>query len=260
MTRRRARAACGSGRRRQPRHVWSRNGWCFGSTTEGLLRRSDVSVFVMPPEWTPPTAVESSISPAPDRSSRRGPDAHSSIAAARAACRLAAALGTAVEAIHVVPELAVLARWRPHAVRVLDDRVAESRQKLETIVRGLACPVADRLEGRDRFGPRSTGGDRQARRRSRAAARARQEGAPIERWCTGDNRLSRAVAGECTGADVRGLIDQRRDQGAGGVRGDGHDAPEHQHFNSRPPPSIARDRGARDADSKKRRQREQGRP
>jgi hypothetical protein len=43
--------------------------------------------------------------------------------------------------VHVVPELAVPARWRPHAKQVLEERVIEARKELETIVRGLACAV-----------------------------------------------------------------------------------------------------------------------
>jgi len=112
----------------------------FGSTTEGLLRRSDVSVLVVPPEWTPPR-------PAGVDLAGMGPViaavdmTEPSIAGARAACGFAKALGTAVELIHVVPEVAVPARWRPHAQQVLEDRVTEARKELETITRGLACAV-----------------------------------------------------------------------------------------------------------------------
>jgi len=112
----------------------------FGSTTEGLLRRSDVSVLVVPPEWTPPRPT--GVDLAGTGPVITGVDmTESSIAGARAACSLAKALGTAVELVHVVPELAVPARWRPHAKQVLEERVIEARKELETIVRGLACAV-----------------------------------------------------------------------------------------------------------------------
>ena len=81
----------------------------FGSITEGILRRSDVSVLVVPPQWMPPR-------PAGVDLAGMGPliagvdMSDSSLASARAACRLASALGTAVEVVHVVPDLAVLAR------------------------------------------------------------------------------------------------------------------------------------------------------
>lgn len=112
----------------------------FGSTTEGLLRRSDVSVLVVPPEWKPPRP--SGVDLAGTGPIICGVDMTvSSIAGARAACGLAKALGTAVELIHVVPELAVPARWRSHAERLLEERVTETRKELEAIVRELACTV-----------------------------------------------------------------------------------------------------------------------
>jgi hypothetical protein len=53
-----------------------------------------------------------------------------------------------VEIVHVVPELAVLARWQPHAARALEDRVAEARKELDRAVSGLGCqvPVEWRVE------------------------------------------------------------------------------------------------------------------
>jgi nucleotide-binding universal stress UspA family protein len=119
----------------------------FGSITEGLLRRSDVSVLVVPPQWKPPRPA--GVDLAGTGPLIAGVDmSDSSLAGARAACRLASALGTAVEIVHVVPDLAVLARWRPQAARALDDRVAESRKALERAVNGLGCqvPVEWRVE------------------------------------------------------------------------------------------------------------------
>ena len=127
----------------------------FGSTTEGLLRRSDVSVLVVPPEWTPPRP--SGVDLAGTGPVIAGVDmTEPSIAGARAACGLARLLGTAVEFVHVVPELTVPARWHRHAAQALEDRVVEARKELEAIVRRLACAspadwvvetgsVADRL-------------------------------------------------------------------------------------------------------------------
>jgi nucleotide-binding universal stress UspA family protein len=119
----------------------------FGSITEGILRRSGVSVLVVPPQWMPPR-------PAAVDLAGMGPliagvdMSNSSLASARAACRLASAVGTAVEIVHVVPELAVLARWQPHAARALDDRVAEARKGLDSVVNSLGCqvPVEWRVE------------------------------------------------------------------------------------------------------------------
>lgn len=76
----------------------------FGSRTEGLLRRADVSVLVAPAEWTlaqPDTPDLFGLGPlvaVVDQSDQQ------SVAATKAACQLAAALGASVEIVHVVPE------------------------------------------------------------------------------------------------------------------------------------------------------------
>jgi nucleotide-binding universal stress UspA family protein len=112
----------------------------FGSTTEGILRRSDISVLVVPPRWMPPRpsgvdlAGMGPLIAAVDMS-------ETSAAAAAAACRLALALGTTVEMVHIVPDLAVLDRWQRHAARALDDRVVEAGKELERAVNALGCPV-----------------------------------------------------------------------------------------------------------------------
>lgn len=119
----------------------------FGSTTEGLLRRSGVSVLVAPTGWTPPHPD------APDLSGTgpivAGLDlSDPSVAGAKAACTLASVLGTSVEIVHVVPDLAVLSRWRAHAETAVRDRIAAARQELEPAIRRLACsvPVEMRVE------------------------------------------------------------------------------------------------------------------
>jgi len=138
----------------------------FGSTTEGLLRRSEVSVLVVPPGWTPPRAASVDLA-------GTGPViaavdmTESSIAGARAACSLASTLGTAVEIVHVVPDLPVLTRWKAHAATALLERMAEARKELENIVRSLSCPAP--LESRVETGPVA---DRLASIAGRAADRA----------------------------------------------------------------------------------------
>jgi nucleotide-binding universal stress UspA family protein len=112
----------------------------FGSTTEGVLRHSDISVLVVPAGWTAPRPA--GVDLAGTGPVIAGVDmSDSSLAGARAACRLASALGTAVEIVHVVRELAVLARWQPHAARALEDRVAEARKELDRAVNSLGCQV-----------------------------------------------------------------------------------------------------------------------
>ena len=119
----------------------------FGSTTEGLLRRSDVSVLVVPTGWAAPHPT------APDLSGV-GPvvvgidPSDSSIAGAKAACALASVLKTSVEVVHIVPDLAVLGRWRAHAETAVRDRVSAARRELEPLVQGLGCSVPVQLHVR----------------------------------------------------------------------------------------------------------------
>jgi nucleotide-binding universal stress UspA family protein len=108
----------------------------FGSTTEGVLQRSDVPVLVVPDSWTPPrpdtrdltgmgpvvTAIESSCT---------------AMAGAAAAARLAEALQTSVTAIHVVPGLTVLERWQPHADAIKEQQVAQARVEITKALKGL---------------------------------------------------------------------------------------------------------------------------
>ena len=127
----------------------------FGSTTEGLLRRAGVSVLVAPAEWVPPHPDAPDLSgtgpiiagvdlPEPSVAGLSEP----SVAGATAACKLAAVLGTSVEIVHVVPDLAVLSRWRAHADTAVRDRIAAARQDLESVMRSLGCsvPVELRIE------------------------------------------------------------------------------------------------------------------
>ena len=119
----------------------------FGSTTEALLRRSGVSVFVVPPGWMPPRPATMGLAgTGPVIAGVDMTDA--SFAAAGAACSLASALGTAVEIVHVVPELSVLTRWKTHAAAVVRARMEESRTELEKVAQRLACraPLEWRVE------------------------------------------------------------------------------------------------------------------
>ena len=119
----------------------------FGSTTEGLLRRADVSVLVAPAEWTPPQPD------APDLSDL-GPlvvvdlSDQPSVAATKAACELASVLGTSVEVVRIVPDGEASRPWRSNPNGGVHERVATARQELELLVRELRCsvPVTMRIE------------------------------------------------------------------------------------------------------------------
>jgi nucleotide-binding universal stress UspA family protein len=101
----------------------------FGSTTEGMLREADHSVFVIPDSWTPPRAdsddlsgigpVVAGVEPTPV-----------AIAAAHAADDLARVLGTSLQLLHVVPPPSVLSRWSAHAEIAQRERLDDARQRL----------------------------------------------------------------------------------------------------------------------------------
>jgi len=117
----------------------------FGSTTEGLLRQSNVSVLVVPTGWVAPR-------PAMPDLSGVGPivvgvdPSDSSIAGVKAACALASVLSTSVEIVHVVPDLAVLGRWRGHAEVAVRDRITAARRELEPVIRTLGDSVPVQLQ------------------------------------------------------------------------------------------------------------------
>lgn len=118
----------------------------FGSVTEGLLHRADRSLLVVPAEWRVPAERTGGGGIGPfvvglDFSS-------SSIAAASAACRLAQLFSTSVEVVHVVPELPVLERWRPHADAATAERVDLARRDIARVVGNLQtqAPVTSRVE------------------------------------------------------------------------------------------------------------------
>lgn len=116
----------------------------FGSTTEGVLRHASGSVLVVPDEWTPPRGTGGNLS-------GMGPVVaaveftEQAVAAARAACRLAALLDTSVDLVHIVAELPVLERWRGHAKAAVAQRLDEARRELAGVERSLGATVPVRL-------------------------------------------------------------------------------------------------------------------
>ncbi|MEQ1573381.1 MAG: universal stress protein [Vicinamibacterales bacterium] len=112
----------------------------FGSVTEGVLTRADRSVLVTPDGWS---------APRPDVGGLAGVGpivvgidfSHSSLRAARSACALAECMQTSVEAVHVVADLPVLERWRPHAERIMAERTEIARRDLAGLMDTLAPRV-----------------------------------------------------------------------------------------------------------------------
>lgn len=119
----------------------------FGSVTEGVLLRSNVSVLAVPASWRPPHLDAGDLS-------GTGPIVAGlelttpAIAATSAACRLAQALGTSVEAVHAVPPIRVLDRWRTHAEAAVADRIESARRELVALLPQLRSevPVALHVE------------------------------------------------------------------------------------------------------------------
>jgi nucleotide-binding universal stress UspA family protein len=117
----------------------------FGSTTEGVLRTADRSVLVVPGDWTPPQ-------PASPDLRGTGPIvvgvefSTPALAAVRAASRLAALLDTGVEAVHVVPHLAVPMRWSAHAAAALEQHVRQARADITAALHDLRAEYPVRLE------------------------------------------------------------------------------------------------------------------
>ena len=118
----------------------------FGSTTEGVLRKADTSVLVVPESWTPPR---------PDLNDLTGTGpvvvgleaTPASIAAARVGAELAALLGTEVEVRHVVPPISVLARWSSHAEPAQRQRIEAARAEIASAAHLAGIePAAVRVE------------------------------------------------------------------------------------------------------------------
>jgi nucleotide-binding universal stress UspA family protein len=74
----------------------------FGSTTEGLLRRADVSLLVAPAEWRPPQPDAADLSNLGPVIAIVDMSDQPSVAASKAARELASVLGTSVEVVQVV--------------------------------------------------------------------------------------------------------------------------------------------------------------
>jgi nucleotide-binding universal stress UspA family protein len=110
-----------------------------GSTTEGVLLHSDTPVFVVPDTWTPPLPSAGDLT-------GLGPvivgveTSCTAMAGVAAAAQLARLLRTSVHALHVVPGLAVLERWQPHADAIVRQQITTARDEIASALSGIMPP------------------------------------------------------------------------------------------------------------------------
>lgn len=115
-----------------------------GSTTEGVLRRSNVSVFVVPDQWVaalPEAADLAGEGPVIVGMELRIP----AVEAAADAGVLARALRTERILVHVVPSVTVLPRWRMQAEAAVTQRIVEARREIDQIAASLDGGVPTRV-------------------------------------------------------------------------------------------------------------------
>ena len=112
----------------------------FGSTAEAVLHRSRIPVLLVPPTWSPPPSAGDLTGMGPVVAAIDFTGA--SFEAMGAAFRMARALHTSLELVHVVPSLPVIDRWRPHAVDSIDERIDDARAQLARLARGINLGMA----------------------------------------------------------------------------------------------------------------------
>jgi nucleotide-binding universal stress UspA family protein len=108
----------------------------LGSTAEGVLRRSNVPVLVVPDGWTaahpdlPDLVGEGPVIVGVDF---RLP----SLEAASGGAALAAMLRSELVLMHVIPVRRVLPRWTEHLEATLAERISRARQDLERLAESI---------------------------------------------------------------------------------------------------------------------------
>jgi nucleotide-binding universal stress UspA family protein len=115
-----------------------------GSTTDGVLRNSEVSMCVVPGAWRPPQPGRDDlmgIGPVVVAVDERAP----SLTAAGGGARLAKVLGTSLELVHVVQDLPVLHRWEMHARAAIASRLRQVEPEIRAHVHGLGLDTPPSL-------------------------------------------------------------------------------------------------------------------
>jgi len=108
----------------------------LGSTVEDVLRRTAISMFVVPTAWQPPDRERADLAGAGPIMA--GVDMTCpAIEAAAAGCRLAAPLKTTVMMLHAVPPPQTLARWQSYATAVASAEFERSRVDFERVAKAV---------------------------------------------------------------------------------------------------------------------------
>jgi nucleotide-binding universal stress UspA family protein len=112
----------------------------FGSETEGLLRRADVSLLVAPAEWRPPQPDAADFSDLGPVIAVVDMSDQPSVAATKAARELASVLGTSVEVVQVVPGVEA-----PTALtKRLTEAAGDNAERAPMLVLGKQVPNSKR--------------------------------------------------------------------------------------------------------------------
>ena len=110
----------------------------FGSTTEGLLRRADVSLLVAPTEWSPPRPDAADLSNLGPVIAIVDMSDQPSVAASKAARELASVLGTSVEIVQVVPDAQMPAALTTR----LAEAAGDGPDRAPVLVLGRNAPIS----------------------------------------------------------------------------------------------------------------------
>jgi nucleotide-binding universal stress UspA family protein len=122
----------------------------FGSTTEYVLRRADVSVQVVPENWTAPRPDVPDLSGIGPVIAATDLTESASIAAV-AAAQIAELLGTSLQLVHIVPKPHVLERWQARAEAGLREQLASAREAVQKVAQAITAtvPIEIRVETGD---------------------------------------------------------------------------------------------------------------
>lgn len=115
--------------------------WVLGSTTERVLRRTRTAVLAVPPP------VTASASPLPDPAAASGPIliatdfSDTAGRALRWAADLARDGGNPLLVVHIIEPIVVASQWQAYVERPGDTRLAETRARLQELVKQHAGAV-----------------------------------------------------------------------------------------------------------------------